>query len=227
LARVAARAWLRKGENDSVSLNCANDIFSFAIASISSYVQSNMSRIPPQLGRKSAPPMPAVSGCGCWQRLERPGAITPMQSAAISAHERKQGLFSKALRIADKAADRIEDQIDTANISQTTIAFGVSTEKALMLAGEPTQIVQVNLAAEDIYSECRTGICSNPHPPLRDALPRIAARRDFGSPTIHAAVVRVALVANIKNRPCRSPFKADEVRHLRHDSFLTGTSETK
>ena len=70
-------------------------------------------------------------------------AITPMQSAAISAQERKQGLLAKALRIADKAADRIEDQIDTANISQATIAFGVSTEKALLLAGEPP--VQVSI----------------------------------------------------------------------------------
>ena len=50
-------------------------------------------------------------------------AITPMQSAAISAQERKQGLFSKAIRIADKAADRMEDQIGSANISQATIAL--------------------------------------------------------------------------------------------------------
>ena len=81
-------------------------------------------------------------------------AITPMQSAAISAQERKQGLFSKAIRIADKAADRMEDQIGTANISQATIAFGVSTEKALLLAGEPLRAsLDLQISAPNILSE--------------------------------------------------------------------------
>ena len=61
------------------------------------------------------------------------------KSQAMPVAERKQRLLAKALRIADKAADQIENQIDTANISQATIAFGVSTEKALLLAGEPNK----------------------------------------------------------------------------------------
>jgi hypothetical protein len=75
------------------------------------------------------------------------------RSQSIPIAERKQRLLAKALRIADKAADRIEDQIDTANITQATIAFGVSTEKALLLAGEPTARMEVNLRCEDIYSD--------------------------------------------------------------------------
>ncbi len=55
-------------------------------------------------------------------------AIEKSQSVPIA--ERKQRLLAKALRIADKAADRIEDQIDGANITQATIAFGVSREGA-------------------------------------------------------------------------------------------------
>jgi hypothetical protein len=63
-------------------------------------------------------------------------AIERAESASIA--ERKQRLLAKALRIANKAADRIEDQIDGANITQATVAFGVATEKALLLSGDPT-----------------------------------------------------------------------------------------
>jgi hypothetical protein len=42
------------------------------------------------------------------------------------------------MRIANKAADRIEDQIDSANISQATITFGVATDKINLLSGDPT-----------------------------------------------------------------------------------------
>src|SRR4030095_12923500 len=76
-----------------------------------------------------------------------------MQSAAVSTQERKQQLLGKALRIADKAADRMENQIDVANIGQATIAFGVSTEKALLLAGEPACRMEVNLRSHDIYAD--------------------------------------------------------------------------
>ena len=80
-------------------------------------------------------------------------AITPTQSAAISTHERKQRLLGKALRIADKAADRMENQIAVANIGQATIAFGVSTEKALLLAGEPACRMEVDLRSHDIHAD--------------------------------------------------------------------------
>ena len=56
-------------------------------------------------------------------------------------------MFDKALRIASKAADRVEDQIDGANIAQATVAFGVATEKIMLLLGETGGglPVQVNL----------------------------------------------------------------------------------
>jgi hypothetical protein len=75
------------------------------------------------------------------------------KSQAIPIAERKQRLLAKALRIADKAADRIEDQIEGANITQATIAFGVATEKALLLAGEPACRMEVNLRSHDIYAD--------------------------------------------------------------------------
>jgi len=82
-------------------------------------------------------------------------AIEKSQSIPIA--ERKERLLTKALRVASKAIDRVEDQIDGANITQATIAFGVATEKSLLLAGEPLQRLELNVIAQpqDIYAEMR------------------------------------------------------------------------
>jgi hypothetical protein len=58
-------------------------------------------------------------------------AIERAESASVA--ERKERLLRKALRIASKAADRVEDQIDGANITQATVAFGVATEKIMLI----------------------------------------------------------------------------------------------
>jgi hypothetical protein len=59
----------------------------------------------------------------------------------------KQRLLDKALRIANKAADRVDNQIDSANITQATVKFGVATEKMMLLLGEAAggNPVQINL----------------------------------------------------------------------------------
>jgi hypothetical protein len=62
-------------------------------------------------------------------------AIEKAETASIA--ERKERLLRQALRIASKAADRVENQIDGANITQATVAFGVATEKAVLLGGGP------------------------------------------------------------------------------------------
>jgi hypothetical protein len=69
------------------------------------------------------------------------------KAESLSIAERKQRLLDKALRIASKAADSVEDQIDDANITQATVAFGVSTEKIMLLLGESDGgvPVQINL----------------------------------------------------------------------------------
>jgi hypothetical protein len=67
-------------------------------------------------------------------------------SESLSIAERKEKLLANAWRLANKAIDRVEDQIDGANITQATVAFGVSTEKILLLLGESGGIpLQVNL----------------------------------------------------------------------------------
>jgi hypothetical protein len=70
-------------------------------------------------------------------------AIEKAESASIA--ERKQALLGKAMRIAHKAADRIEDQIDSAKISQATITFGVAVDKISLLGGDPTIHIQHSL----------------------------------------------------------------------------------
>jgi hypothetical protein len=80
-------------------------------------------------------------------------AIEKAESPSIA--ERKQRLLDKALRIASKAADRVEDQIDGANITQATVAFGVATEKMMLLLGEAAGGVPVhinlNVGAEALH----------------------------------------------------------------------------
>jgi hypothetical protein len=78
------------------------------------------------------------------------------KSQSISIAERKVRLMAKAFQIANKASDRVEETIHEAGCSQAAVVFGIFTEKGLLLAGEPTQNLQVTINAQDIYSELRT-----------------------------------------------------------------------
>jgi hypothetical protein len=93
--------------------------------------------------------------------------------------ERKEKLLAKAWRLANKAIDRVEDQIEDANITQATVAFGVSTEKIMLLLGESSGgvPVQINLypgVAELLhkrYNELVRQIESGASAESKDALP--------------------------------------------------------
>jgi hypothetical protein len=100
-------------------------------------------------------------------------AIEKEEFAPIA--ERKQALLRKAMRIANKAADRIEDQIDSANITQATVAFGVTADKINLLSGDPTIHVQHSIGQPN----------RNPNW-LYDQLDQLAARISQ-PPTIEAA----------------------------------------
>ena len=71
------------------------------------------------------------------------------KAESLSIAEKKQRLLEKALRIASKAADRVEDQIDGAKITRAPVALGVATEKIMLLSSETGGglPVQVNLQA--------------------------------------------------------------------------------
>ena len=102
------------------------------------------------------------------------------KSQAVPIAERKERLLAKALRIADKAADRIEDQIDTANITQATVAFGVATEKILTFGGRPRSSRQLQ-----------------PDRPQRSV--RVAANR----PRDQASLRPTARRSSLRGRSCR------------------------
>ena len=76
------------------------------------------------------------------------------KAESVSVAERKESLLRKALRLADKAIDRIDDQIDKANITQATVAFGVATDKAVLLSGGPaSRILCIDITPVDIHAK--------------------------------------------------------------------------
>ena len=64
------------------------------------------------------------------------------QREAIPIAARKQALMEQAARIAKLAADRVEDQIDSATLPQAVVAFGVMTDKVLGLSADPALIIR-------------------------------------------------------------------------------------
>jgi hypothetical protein len=58
-------------------------------------------------------------------------AIERRESVPVAA--RKQELMMQAARIAKRAADRVEDQIDDAPLPQAVVTFGVMTDKIVLL----------------------------------------------------------------------------------------------
>jgi hypothetical protein len=60
------------------------------------------------------------------------------QREAVPIAARKQTLMLQAVRIAQLAADRVDDQIGGAPLSQAVVTFGVMTDKLLALSVEPS-----------------------------------------------------------------------------------------
>jgi hypothetical protein len=70
---------------------------------------------------------------------------------AIPIAARKQELMVQAARIAKLAADRVEDQIDSATLPQAVVTFGVMTDKFQLLSGDATaHTFNVNLKLERV-----------------------------------------------------------------------------
>jgi hypothetical protein len=63
------------------------------------------------------------------------------KSEAVPIAARKQTLMLQAARIAQLAADRVEDQIGDAPIAQSVVTFGVMTDKLIALSGEASSTV--------------------------------------------------------------------------------------
>jgi len=65
-------------------------------------------------------------------------AIERREAVPIAA--RKQELMIQAARIAKRAYDRVEDEIDDAPLSQAVVTAGVFTDKIVALSNDPFQV---------------------------------------------------------------------------------------
>jgi hypothetical protein len=57
--------------------------------------------------------------------------------------------MEQAARIAKRAYDRVEDQIDEAPLAQATVVAGVMTDKLLLLNSDPTIHIQRSIGQPD------------------------------------------------------------------------------
>ena len=67
-------------------------------------------------------------------------AVVKLESREIA--ERKQELLDQSIRVAKRALDRVEDQLDDANLSQANFVYGTSTDKIALLSGDPALIIR-------------------------------------------------------------------------------------
>ena len=90
----------------------------------------------------------------CHVTDDRVKVIEKREAVPIAA--RKEALMVQAARIAKLAADRVEDQIDSATLPQAVVTFGVMTDKFQLLSGDATARLQnfnLNMKPVDIAAE--------------------------------------------------------------------------
>ncbi|MDQ3199724.1 MAG: hypothetical protein M3Q46_11180 [Verrucomicrobiota bacterium] len=78
-------------------------------------------------------------------------AIEQAEAEDIAATRAK--LLRTVTRVVERAWSTVEDKLETANLAQATICAGIATEKMLLLSGQATQNVQLDIKATDIYSK--------------------------------------------------------------------------
>jgi hypothetical protein len=107
-------------------------------------------------------------------------AVERAEVATIT--ERKAKMLKQVTRVAERAWQTVDDELDSANLGQATICAGVATEKLQLLAGEPTAYVEmdVRIGSNDIYTslaQLRDEIDDALRtPPERSTLPALNAQ---------------------------------------------------
>ena len=94
-------------------------------------------------------------------------AIEVRESVPIAA--RKQELMVQAARIAKRAADRVEDQIDDAPLPQAVVTFGVMTDKVVLLNNS-------------LATQLPTSVGLGPSSPFLERLNRYAEKLNIPKP---------------------------------------------
>lgn len=79
-------------------------------------------------------------------------------TAGQALQERKAILLAKSMRVADRAIERLEDQVETAPLNMLVPIYGVTCDKIrdMTAAEQPTARIQVDISIQDIYSDFRS-----------------------------------------------------------------------
>jgi hypothetical protein len=64
------------------------------------------------------------------------------RSETLSIATQKERLLNQSLRIAKRAADRIEDEIDNAPLNVANVTYGIAVDKAALLSGDPSLVIR-------------------------------------------------------------------------------------
>src|SRR5437667_8558246 len=96
-------------------------------------------------------------------------AVIKRESREIA--DRKQELLDSSIRIAQRAANIIEDQLDTANLSQANFIYGTSTDKIGQLSGDPALIIRHEHAHLHAHAHHFQPITPETWDAILDALP--------------------------------------------------------
>jgi hypothetical protein len=96
------------------------------------------------------------------------------QREAVPIAARKQVLMEQAARIAKRAYDRVEDQIDEAPLAQATVVAGVMTDKIVALSNNDAHQVQVTVThthdlGRNLYARLDELACRLQQPRTLDA----------------------------------------------------------
>src|SRR6266536_1578698 len=96
-------------------------------------------------------------------------AVVKRESREIA--DRKQELLDSSIRIAQRAANIIEDQLDSANLSQANFIYGTSTDKIGQLSGDPALIIRHEHAHLHAHKHSFTAFTRDNIKEILDALP--------------------------------------------------------
>ena len=118
-------------------------------------------------------------------KLSWPTVRAIIQRESRDIAERKQELLDQSLRIARRAANRIEDTIDEANLSQANFVYGTATDKIGQLCGDPALIIRHEHAHLHAHKHSFQPITRENWQQLLDALP---SERDASQSTLSTPI---------------------------------------
>jgi len=109
-------------------------------------------------------------------------AVVKRESREIA--ERKQELLDQSIRVAKRALDRVEDQLDDANLSQANFVYGTRTDKIALLSGDPALIIRHEQQHLHAHKHHFQAITRENWQQILDALPHDASQSSLATPIV-------------------------------------------